>query len=185
MRYLLRLALVWIFFLSAPWGVRAVLAQAPSDTLATFGAINCDRRGNSVLVSFRVDGAFGPEVKSTLESGQKVTYIHEMTVSRRRGLWFPKTLATMRIEVAVSLDTLTQRYSLSRTVGGGDVETKTTDRAAEAERWLTEVRDAKVALPPGATGSTFELKVKTVYGHDFLLFLLPWPLEAVDKAECR
>src|SRR5438094_8995855 len=94
----------------------AVLAQDSPEQVATIGGLNCDRRGDAVLVSFRVLGAFGPELRSGLDGGRIVIFTHELSVARHRTLWFSKQVTSMRIEATATFDGLTQRYMLTRRV---------------------------------------------------------------------
>lgn len=183
MRQLPRYASIALLLLSLPCGTARVLAQEPPDTLATIGSLNCDRKAGSVRVMYRVEEAFDSETRRSLESGLPVTFVHEITVTRRRTLWFRKVLARRRIEVTASLDTLTQQYALTRRADDGETETETTERFLDVERWMTQVETA-FALP--ASGATLDVKVKVVYQRDFILFLpIRWPLSAIDEAECR
>jgi len=166
-------------------GPGALVAQDAPEQVGTIGGLNCDRRGDAVLVSFRVLGAFGPELRSSLDGGRMVIFTHELSIARHRTLWFSKQVAAMRIEATATFDGLTQRYMLTRRVDDAAPESSSTDRAAEAERWLSEVSRARIPLRDPDGGGSLDVKVKTIYGHDFLLFLLPWPLNAKDHAECR
>ena len=172
--------------LSLTWGSTQSFAVEPAEAFATITGINCDRAGDGVTVSYRLVRAFGQQVKDALEGGETVRFTHDLTVTRRRKGWFSKTLSTMSIETTVSLDTLTHQYTLGRKIGEGQPEVTTTDRADEADRWLSVVDRVRVDLPPGsARAETLDLKVKATYGRDFLLFLFLRPLTADDRAECR
>ena len=125
-------------------------------------------------------------MRDALESGEIVKFVHEITVSRRRKSWFAKSLVTESIELTVGLDTLTHQYTLGRKRGGRALETSTTDKKEDVERWLSVIDSVPVDLPPGsADAATLEVKIKATYGRDFLLFLIPWSLTAIAKAECR
>ena len=96
------------------------------------------------------------------------------------------TLARSTIQVTASFDTLTQQYTLTRSIDDGPPETSTTDRIGEMEKWMTEVRRAAVALPAASRGGgAVAVHVRTLYDHDFLLWLFSRPLQAVDTWDCR
>lgn len=166
-------------------GEGSARAQAPSDALATIDALKCRKQQGSVTLSYRVKGAMGPEVRSTLESGITVTFVHRLTVVRRRALFFDKSLAHKTIEVSATFDTLTQQYTLNRNVDGVR-SISSTDRLGEVERWLSDVHDVSIPLPPEGDKGTIELRVKTEYQTNYyVLWVLPWSLSAKDDKECR
>ena len=168
----------------------AALAPArgqAQDVLASIKALRCRRiPEGAVRVSYRVDGALGPQVRKNLESGIPVTFVHKLSVMRRRALFFDKLLVRETIEATATLDTLTRRYTLTRKVNELPPETATTDRAAEADRWLTVVGEHVIALPEDANKGSLELRVKTEYETNYyLLWVVPWSLSAIDSKECR
>ena len=182
-RGLARTALIALA-LACGWG--AASAQESEQPVATIGSINCDLKGDSVSVSWSVIGAFGPEFRSALEGGQTVAFTNEITLYRGRGGWFPKTLSKKKVETTASLDTLTQRFTLTRSMEGGPVEKVTTDKVADVEAWLGAVRDQKVPVPAGASPGPLFVKIKTTYGRVYhLLWLVPWQLDALGQADCR
>lgn len=184
-RLSLRSARASILLFTALVGSRQALADSGPEPVPTISGTNCDLRGDAAVVSFKLEDAFGSRLRKKLEGGLTVTFTHEITLSKRRGLWFPRVLVSMKLEVSASLDMLTQRFALTRTTDAGQSETVTTDRLSEAESWLSEVRSVRVTLPAGSAGGTLDLKVRSVYGRDNLLFFYPWPLNAKDRAECR
>ena len=58
-----------------------------------------------------------------LESGMELTFVHRLTVVRRRALFFDKVLARRTITVSAEQDTLTKQYTLRRRVGDQPEET--------------------------------------------------------------
>ena len=166
--------------------IMPVRGQAPPDLLARIKGLKCAKQEGSVRVSYRMDGALGPEVRKNLERGIPVTFIHRLSVVRRRALFFDKQLARKTIEVTVSLDTLTQQYTLAKTIDGLPAETSTTDRAEEIGRWLTEVHDVVIPLPAEGDKGTIELRVKAEYETNYFVFwVIPWSLRVIDAKECR
>lgn len=169
------------------WGaVQPAAGQANPAALAAIKGLKCLKQAGAVLVSYRIEGALGPEFRSTLESGLPVTFVHKLSVVRRRSFFFDKTLTRLTLEVTVSLDTLTQRYTLTRKADGNEVETVTTDKREEMEAWMTEIRGVVIPLPEESRKGALELRVKTAYESNYyVLWVLPWSLSALDDKECR
>lgn len=168
--------------------VSPVHGQAPSDALAQISesTLKCRRQGSTVLVSYHLDGAIGPEVRSSLDSGITVTFIHKLTVWKRRAFFFDKSLVSRKIEASASLDTLTQQYTLRRVVDGSVTESSSTDRVDEVERWLSDVHNATIQLPDDGNRGSIELRVKAEYQPNYyVLWVLPWTLSAKGDKECR
>ncbi len=179
--------LVPTLMLSIPAGLpRSAWAQTPSDVLADIKGLECRKGEGGVRVSYRVKGAVGSEVRSSLEDGITVRFVHKLTVVRRRALLPNKVLARKTIEAAATLDTLTKQFALTRKIDDVMAGTATTDRPDEVERWLSEVHDVLIPLPEKSDRGPIELKVNTVYQTNyFVLWVLPWPLSAKGDEECR
>ena len=161
-------------------------AQAAPDLLAHIEGLKCVREDHSVRVAYKVEGAIGPEIRTTLESGLPVTFTHKLSVVRRRALFFDRTLARARVEATVRLDTLTKQYAMTREIDGHRVESATADSFERAQTWLTEVRGIIIELPKDAWSGTLELRVKTEYEKNYyVLWVLPWSLSALDEKECH
>jgi hypothetical protein len=180
-----RRARAGVFLLTLLWGSTRALAQEPQDVLAAIASLNCDLRGKSVRVSYVVQGALDTDTRSSLESGLTVKIVHDLSLVRRRGFVFRRTLGHRTVEVTASLDTLTKQYALTRQVEGQPVQTQSTDSLAEVDRWLTEVHeslDAPSEIPAGG----LDVKVETVsYRRRMIFNIIPWPVSARDTAECR
>ena len=160
-------------------------AQAPPESLASIDALNCDLVRGQARISFRVEGALGPKTIRDLDAGAVVSFVHTMTLRKRGFLWFHRTLASATVEVTAKLDTLTQQYTLTRRIGERPAETRTTDDREEMERWMEDVKDLEMPLPPDSGTGSVLLKVRTDYQKTFLLFFMPWSQNAIREVECR
>jgi hypothetical protein len=162
------------------------LAQESPQLPASIKALKCAKASGEVRVSYRIDGAIGPELLDSLEGGIPVTFVNKLTIVRRRALFFDKTLARMTVEVTVSMDTLTRQYTLSRRIGEGPPERTTTESRDAMEAWLTELHDVPISLPGDSDKGVLELRVKAEYERNYyVLWVLPWSLSAIDSKECR
>jgi len=165
--------------------VRAAKAQAASDALAIIEIGECRLGPHAVTGSFRLVGALGPEDRSMLESGMELTFVHRLTVVRRRALFFDKVLARRTITVSAEQDTLTKQYTLRRRVGDQPEETSRGESPAEAERWLSEVSRFEIPLAPAGERGVLELRVRSEYRRIYAAYLFPWSLSALGDKVCR
>jgi hypothetical protein len=179
--------LTWILAIALLAGTIApVRGQESPELPATIKGLKCEKQGAAVKVAYRIDGALGPELRSSLDSGIAVTFVHKLSVVKRRALFFDKTLARLTLEVTVSMDTLTGQYTLTRKVGDHPAQTTTTERKQTMEAFLTEVNDVVIPLPDKPEKGVIELHVKAEYERDYyVLWVLPWSLSALDDKECR
>jgi hypothetical protein len=163
---------------------RPARAQAASDALAEVRIDKCRREPGRVIVSYHLDGALRPEDRKDLEGGGTITFTHRIDLYRRRAFFADKWIGRRDIETTATLDTLTGQYTLTRTVDGA-VETRTTEKPAEIEKWLSEVRNLPMDLPGDEDHGTLEVRVTTKYRKTFLLFVWPYELPAKGSGECR
>jgi hypothetical protein len=170
--------------LAAFAGARPARAQAATDALASVKIDKCRREPGRVVVSYHLDGALRPEDRKDLEGGQTVTFTHRIEIYRRRAFFADKWVARRNIETSATLDTLTGQYTLKRTTDGQE-ETRTTEKAAEMEKWLCEVRNLPIELSEDEARGSIEVRVTTKYRKTFLLFVWPYELPAKGSGECR
>ena len=145
---------------------------------ANIRGLSVNYKNGSLLVSFRVEGAFSPPVLEKLASASAVKFVHKIRVVRRRGL-FGRTLDQKTVETTARYDNLTRQYALDRAVDGTSVESRTTDSDAEMRRFMTEVHDLPVGDRETLSGEEHILvKVRSEYEDTWLLFLFPWTYHA-------
>jgi hypothetical protein len=184
MTYRIRL-IVTAALLVAIAGARPVRAQSTTDALATVRIDKCRREPGRVVASYRVEGALRAEDRKDLESGQALTFTHRIDVYRRRGFFADKWLARRTIEASATLDTLTERYTLTRKIDDVLVDTQTTEKPEVMDKWLSEVHRFAIDLPADSDRGILEVRVTTKYRRTFLLFVWPYELPAKGDAECR
>jgi len=144
----------------------------------------CRKEPGRAVVTYHLEGAFRPEDRKELESGQTITFTHRIELYRRRALFADKWIGRRNVETTASLDTLTGQYTLTRTIDD-DVETRTTENASEIEKWLCEVRNLPLSVPAEEGHGALEVRVTTKYRKTFLLFVWPYELPAKGSGECR
>jgi hypothetical protein len=165
-------------------GARPARAQAVSDALAEVKIDKCRRETGRVVVSYHLQGALRPEDRKDLEGGGTIVFTHRIDLYRRRAFFADKWIGRRSVESSATLDTLTGQYTLSRWIDGAE-ERKTTEKPAEMEKWLNEVRNLPMDLPEDEVRGALEVRVTTKYRKTFLLFVWPYELPAKGSGECR
>ena len=170
--------------LGASFPARPTHAQATTDALAQVRIDKCRKETGRIVLSYHLEGALRREDFEDLESGQTLAFVHRIDLYRRRAFIADKWIARRNVETSATLDTLTGQYTLTRKIDGA-VETRTTEKAAEIETWLSEVRNLPMSLSRDETRGALEARVTTKYRKTFLLFVWPYELPAKGSGECR
>ena len=96
-------------------------------------------RDEQILVTFRLEQELTDDIKAKIHSGMTVSFIYKVDLRRASSVWRDRVLATTEVRASVRYDTLTRRYTLTRSMDGrmgmGGVET--TDSEETAWKWLT------------------------------------------------
>lgn len=121
-----RAALILLFVLTLP-------AAAAAQTLQVAPL----PRGGEVLVTFKLGEAYTDDIRAAIHSGLTVSFVYRVDLKRGSAVWFDRTIDSAVVTAAVRYDTLTRRYSLTRTVDGHMDDADTTDREEAAWNWLT------------------------------------------------
>lgn len=94
-------------------------------------------RDDQVLVSFTLADGFTEEVRAAIQSGLKTTFTYSTELRLDVPGWVDRTMATSTATSSVEFDNLTRRYSLTRTIDGKMVDTRTADDERAVRQWLT------------------------------------------------
>lgn len=164
---------------------RAEVPEPDGRPEATIQDLDVREGGETLEVSFRVDGAFGLDTRERIQSGMPVTFSHRVELLARRAVPIvpSRVLVLAVVDSTVRYDSLTRQYYLSRRIRrdlrGEDepvVEetSMTTLLSSEAEAWLASVNDlALPAPPPAAREHKLRLKVRTILGRRYHLLIFP------------
>ena len=94
-------------------------------------------RDGEVLVSFTLDQALTDDIKAAIQSGLTVKFVYKVDLRRGSAVWFDRTIAQAVVSASVKYDTLTRRYSITRTLNGNMDWADSTQKEEEAWKWLT------------------------------------------------
>jgi len=161
-------------------GLAAVQAspERPPAKGAEIHGLQVENTPSDLFVSFALRGAFTPEIREQLDSGLPITFNHYVEIVHRRAAWFDSTRVEKVISTTATYDTLTRQYRLTRSVNGQMVETSLSDKAAEMERFMTEVERQRICDPTDLEGDrSLVLRVKSRVQKRFVLFFIPWNFE--------
>jgi hypothetical protein len=148
-----------------------------------------------LLVSFRLVNGLSGETLERIHSGIPVGFRYRIEVVRRRFLFWPaKELAKAWVDVEASYNSLTQQYSLKRSLQlvaskkrdtpEPEVEELSTTSAEEMRAWMTELHDVAVYNPTRAIeGEALKLRVESNLGRRYVWLVIPSSIGA--SAELR
>jgi len=92
----------------------------------------------------KLEGGFPEEVVGSIQSGIPVTLRYVAELRRRRTLWTDETVSAAEVRHDIKCDILKKECSLVMD-NCGHVSTRATKEFAELERWVTELRDVRLA----------------------------------------
>jgi hypothetical protein len=94
-------------------------------------------RDDQVLVSFTLNDGFTDEVRAAIQSGLKTTFTYATELRLDVPGWVDRTMATSTATSSVEFDNLTRRYTLTRSIDGKVVDTRTAEDERAVRLWLT------------------------------------------------
>jgi hypothetical protein len=167
-------------------------AAARADEAApTVQIVDVRPEGLALLVSFRVEGAFGADVVEQIDSGMAVTFEHRVDLLAKRPVPLvpAKLLSRTVVATTARYDTLTRQYYLERRTvretpeaaddANAAVVTSATTERGEMEAWMTSVADAPIAAPPAEFQQRkLRVRVRTELGRRYRLLIFPFTIDA-------
>jgi len=94
-------------------------------------------RDEQVWVSFTLNDGFTDEVRAAIQSGLKTTFTYATELRLDVPGWVDRTMGTSTATSSVEYDNLTRRYTLTRTIDGKVVDTRTAEDERAVRLWLT------------------------------------------------
>jgi len=150
--------------------------KEPSPSIAGL-VVQFEVGGRDLRLDYRVEAAFDARLREEIDSGLPVRFVHRIEVRRRRTLWWDETVAAKTITTSAVRDAETRRYTLTRQIDGGTVETVSTGGDGEMEHFMTGLKDVMLALPGDLpAGGRLEVRVRATLETRFFLFF-PYDLE--------
>jgi hypothetical protein len=113
------------------------LADPLAPRAAAIRDLSISSAGAQVVVSFRLEHAFGPEIDRRLESGLPTGWVYELEMLRDRKRWSDEELDSARLEVVAMFNAVTQEYLINTKQDGKLIDSRTVRERAELERAMT------------------------------------------------
>jgi len=133
-------------------------------------------RDGEVLVSFKLDEALTPEIRTAIQSGLTIRFLYKLELRRASAAWFDRTIQSHSVGASVKYDNLTRRYHVSRTIDGRIDWADNTTKEEEAWKWLTN-DFARLALFRGVAlepNAEYYVRVSANASPKSASFIWPW-----------
>lgn len=156
-----------ILLLTAP-----LPAAPPNPRIENLGATAA---AGKVSVRFQLVGAFeNGEMVEALRSGLPTSFTYSIEIFRDRPNWFDDSLATARLEVICTYNSLTREYLLNYRRDRHLVRSETFTDLAELERRMTTVDEADLFDIGGRKPYKLKVRAKADLMRGWLMYVIPW-----------
>jgi hypothetical protein len=163
------------------------LAKQREDAKPAIEELSARWAGNRAYVSYQLSGSLPAETLDKIHSGIPVGFRHRIEiVSKRRGLFAPdKLVARVIVDKQVEYDSLTQRYTLKRTVEIKSQqkssapepreERQVIDSEGEMRSWVATQDEIPLFDParPFPEEADLRVRVEVALGRRWFLLIFP------------
>jgi hypothetical protein len=166
-------------------GVALLLAAAAEAGAAEVHGLVAALDGHRVEVSFRLEGAFDPQLVERVESGLPTSLTFEIELLGDRKRWFDRGIQTARLTVVGMYDAVRREYLVNFKLDGRLLESRMVQDLAELERAMTGFDGLPVfTLERAPEGRRLLVRVRAELGFHHLLGFIPTRV-TTDWAESR
>ena len=162
----------------APLLLLSLLLAAPLPAAApnpTIGNLAASAAGGKVSVRFTLEGAFQQaEMVEALRSGLPTSFTYTIEIFRDRPNWFDDGIATARVEVITTYNSLTREYLLNYRRDRKLVRSETFTDLAALERRMTTVEETELFDLTGRKPWKHKVRVKADLMRGWLMYVIPW-----------
>lgn len=168
-----------------PFGLLLLLA-APLDAAdPRIRDLAATEQNGLISVRFRLEDAFGkPEILRTIESGLPTVLAYEVQLVRKRPNWFDDLVATSRIEVVATYNSVTREYLLNYRRDRKLVSSEILSSLDELQRRMATIREADLFAAEGRKPWKLRVRVRAELSRRYVWYLIPWDV-ATDWKEAR
>lgn len=164
----MRLLLVLVA-LTAP--LTAAPPEARIDNLVATAA------SGKVSVRFSMSGAFNDgEMVDALKSGLPTSFTYSIEIFRDRPNWFDDGIATSRVEVICTYNSVTREYLLNTRRDRHLVRSETFTDLAELERQMTTIHEPELFEIGSRKAYKLKVRVKADLMRGWLMYVIPWEM---------
>ena len=130
-----------------------------------------------VSVRFSLTGAFArDEMIEALRSGLPTSFTYAIEIYRDRPNWFDDGIASARVEVICTYNSLTREYLLNYRRDRHLVRSETFTDLAALERQMTTVAEPELFEIGSRTPYKLKVRVKADLMRDWLAYVIPWEM---------
>lgn len=157
--------------------------------------LTCVTTGGRVVVSYRLEHAWGERQLERLQAGVPVVFRHQVDLRLRRGMLLPDRVpARTVVETRVTFDALTRRYDATRRVevrraaGGAPAdaveERRSFDGLDGVREFSTTVRDVALYVAPDILAErAATVRVESDLGRRWAWYLFPTSIDVAERCE--
>jgi hypothetical protein len=168
----MRARLPLLLFLAIAIPASALTAAEPA-----IGELTATVRDDSVTVAFRLEHAFDrEEVIQALRSGLPTVFIFEIDMIRRRRNWFDSMVASSRIEVVATYNSLTREYLLNYRRDRKLVSSETVRGFEQLIERMTRIREERLFPLEGRNPGRMRIRARAILDREYLLYIVPRPV---------
>jgi hypothetical protein len=132
-------------------------------------------KNGAVSVSFVLEHAFSHrEIATALESGLPTGFTYHVELVRKRKNWFDDTMASARIEVIATYNSVTREYLLNYRRDKLLVRSEVFSDAAELKRRMTTVAEDALFALDGPPRRRMIVRARADLSRGYLLYVVPW-----------
>jgi hypothetical protein len=165
-------ALAWtaVFLLALPG-----FGEGPPPAIS---ALSASLHGRKVSVSFRLDGAFANgETIEALESGLPTALSYDIEIVRRRPRWLDSQIATARIEVICTFNSVTREYLLNYRRDDHLVRSETFTDFEALKKRMTTIEEIDLFNIEGQRPWKLVVRARADLGRSWLMYIIPWSVD--------
>ena len=153
--------------------VTAPLTAAPPTP--TIENLSATAVAGKVSVRFQLAGAFqNDEMVEALRSGLPTSFTYSIEIYRDRPNWFDDSIASARIEVICTYNSLTREYLLNHRRDKHLVRSETFSDLAALERKMTTVDEAELFDIGARKPYKMKVRAKADLMRGWLMYVIPW-----------
>ena len=151
----------------------APLPAAPPNP--TIEQLSATAAAGKVSVRFTLAGAFdNAEMVEALKSGLPTSFTYSIEIFRDRPNWFDDSIASARVEVICTYNSLTREYLLNYRRDKKLVRSETFTELAALERQMATVNEADLFDLGDRKPWKHKVRVKADLMRGWLMYVIPW-----------
>lgn len=153
----------------------AALAAAAEPPNPEIEDLEATAATGKVSVRFRLDGPFeNGQMVEALQSGLPTSFTYVIEIFRDRPNWFDDGIATARVEVITTYNSLTREYLLNYRRDRHLVRSETFTDLARLERAMTTIEELDLFDIGNRKPYKLKVRVKADLMRGWLMYVIPW-----------